>query len=257
MSPETKKLLERARRSEAAPDNEAKDRLRRNVLASIATTAGVAATGSASAAGAGSTAVIAGSTSFTALKIGAVGLVVAAAGVVTVHELSTSEDGAPTTQAAPAISTAAPPDAAARDAIPAAIPEGPSTAPTSVAATDAVATAEPVGVATATAKPSAVRSTVTSSEAAVITPESLDAERAIISSARTKLANGDSAGALAALAEHASAHPRGALSSERRAMTAIAYCNQGSVAQGLRAFPLPADGTDSPLSARVRAACAK
>ena len=252
MSPETKKLLEGARRHEPGPDPSSKDRLRRNVLASIATTAGVAATGSASAAGAGSatSAMVAGSTSFVALKLGAVGLVVVTAGVVAVRSISTTDTADKASMsAAPSVQIASPSDATTSEPehrrVDAAVP--PSTADVVV---------PPAPSARTTAAPSGAKSAVTS-EVAVVTPESLDAERALIGAARSKLASGDNAGALAALGEHAAAHPRGALSSERRALMAIAYCNQGSVAQGLRAFPLPADGSDSPLSARVRAACAK
>lgn len=258
MSPETKKLLERARRHEAAPDAASKERLRRNVLASIATTAGVAATGSASAAGAATTTtVIAGSTSLTALKLGAVGLVVATAGVLTVRGFTSSasapsEDGRATSQdegqrAMDADVAKVPPVVSLPTSDSRPIEER-ALAPTSEAVAPPSA---------ASAKPAPKPSTSVAAEAAPVTAESLDAERALIASARSKLASGDAAGALAALGEHAASHPRGVLASERRALTAIAYCNQGAVSQGLSTFPLPAEGSDSPLSARVRAACVK
>ena len=265
MSPETKKLLDAARRHEAGPDSATKDRVRRNILGSIATTAGVAATGSASAAGAGATtsAVVASSTSFTVLKLGVAGLVVATAGVVTVQRLSTSRDGDTTsiatvsTALAPSVASTSPatPTEPARDVVDA-TPSSNAvdlSAPVDAAAPVVVNAPASSG---RTMAPTGAKS-ASATEAAIVTPASLDAERALIANARGKLASGDSAGALMTLGEHAAAHPRGALSNERRALTAIAYCNQGNVAQGLQTFSLPADAKDSPLSARVRAACVK
>jgi hypothetical protein len=90
-----------------------------------------------------------------------------------------------------------------------------------------------------------------------VSADALAEESALLATARSSLASGDPKAALRALGDHATRFPRGVLSAERRALTAMALCADGRVAEGLATFPLPDEASDTPLSRRVRSACAR
>jgi hypothetical protein len=84
----------------------------------------------------------------------------------------------------------------------------------------------------------------------------LDVELALLRDAHTALRDGDGAGALALLREHARRFPAGALSEERDAARVLALCKVGRVAEArdvasrfLREHPR------SPQASRVARAC--
>ena len=89
------------------------------------------------------------------------------------------------------------------------------------------------------------------------TPDAIRAERALLASAHTALRTGDTAAALAILADHASRFPRGLLVEERAATQVRALCAAGETARAdaaraafLRRWPR------SIHAARVRVTCA-
>ncbi|HEX5656990.1 MAG TPA: hypothetical protein VFX59_07330 [Polyangiales bacterium] len=81
-------------------------------------------------------------------------------------------------------------------------------------------------------------------------------ELALIRAALTSLRDRDSAQALRLLDEHAARYPRGAFSTERRALHVVALCAAGRHEEGSRerAQFLESFG-ESPIAARVRSAC--
>lgn len=81
----------------------------------------------------------------------------------------------------------------------------------------------------------------------------LQAEVQLLALAQRALAAGQTAAALGHLAEHRARFPRGALSQERTAATAVAHCQAGRAARGRALLTRLPD--DSPLSGRARHAC--
>ena len=87
-------------------------------------------------------------------------------------------------------------------------------------------------------------------------PDELESELALLENAQQALKQGDSERALAALNQHASEHPGGALASERAGIRAVALCESGKTAEGKReARRFLSRNPKSPLAVRVRAAC--
>ena len=273
MSHDAKSLLKAARRHGPAPDQEAKARMRSKILSTVAVTAASAASASAAASGSagttgaaasgvkGTAAIGFGATHSTALglvKLGAVGALLIGGGTWVAARKPASSG--PTTHvthpAAPTVDLTAN------------IPPVPVLPPNLAEGRDENSLAIPsASVGSATAKPQSgppalhQASAVTHPLAdpldapARVSEDSLSRERALLADARGALAAGDSNSALRILGEHASQFPAGVLASERRALTAMAYCGQGRLSDGLAMFPLPNDGSDTPLSAKVRAAC--
>jgi hypothetical protein len=81
----------------------------------------------------------------------------------------------------------------------------------------------------------------------------LQAEVALLSLAQRALAAGKPEAALEYLAQHRAQFPKGALSQERRAASAIAHCQAGRLARGRELLEDLPD--DSPLSGRAVDAC--
>jgi hypothetical protein len=87
-------------------------------------------------------------------------------------------------------------------------------------------------------------------------PDEFDSELALLTDAQRALKQGDAERALAALNEHASEHPDGALARERAGIRAVALCESGKTAEGKReARRFLSRNPKSPLAVRVRAAC--
>jgi hypothetical protein len=86
--------------------------------------------------------------------------------------------------------------------------------------------------------------------------DELDSELALLTDAQRALKQGDSEGALAALDQHESEHPDGALARERAGIRAVALCESGKITEGKReARRFLSRNPKSPLAVRVRAAC--
>ena len=272
MSQDAKSLLKAARRHGAAPDEEAKARMRTKILSTVAVTAASAASTSAVSANAGTTGAVSGvkgtaaigfgathSTALGLVKLGAVGALLIGGGTwVAVRKPASS---GPTTHVTyPAAPTVDPT---------ANIPPVPVLPPNLAEGRDENSLAVPsASLDSAAAKPQSGPSTLQQASAVAqpladppidapvrVSEDSLRRERALLADARGALAAGNSNNALRILGEHASQFPAGVLANERRALTAMAYCGQGRLSDGLAMFPLPIEGSDTPLSAKVRAAC--
>ncbi|HWB81151.1 MAG TPA: hypothetical protein VG755_39580 [Nannocystaceae bacterium] len=92
-------------------------------------------------------------------------------------------------------------------------------------------------------------------EAAEPFSSTLAREKVLVERAWSALAAGDPDAALARVAEHAREIPDGVLAPERRAIAVIAHCKRGDANAAARARAWLAAEPDSPLSARVKAAC--
>lgn len=279
MKPETKALLKAARAERGGPTAEARSRMRGKVLAAVGATAvasstaaaGSAVAGTASAARVGGAGVAtAGAASGVSWAIGTGVVVVALGGGYVLREASReapSLDDAARTEAT-AVTSTSENAASVRNAVAA----SPQTASPQTASQEAAGSAghgsEPPAAAAVPAAPrnSSARPAASASEstppshaidAATVSADALAEESALLATARSALASGDPKAALRALGDHATRFPRGVLSSERRALTAMALCADGRAAEGLATFPLPDEASDTPLSRRVRSACAR
>jgi hypothetical protein len=86
--------------------------------------------------------------------------------------------------------------------------------------------------------------------------DEFDSELALLTDAQRALKQGDSERALAALDQHKSEHPDGALARERAGIRAVALCESGRIEEGKReARRFLSRNPKSPLAGRVRAAC--
>jgi len=85
---------------------------------------------------------------------------------------------------------------------------------------------------------------------------SLDQEVRLLGRAQHAMKQGDAKRALQLLEQHAAEHPSGVLSQERAGVRAVALCRAGQLSQGRAAAKrFLAQSPDSPLAARIRAAC--
>jgi hypothetical protein len=277
MKPETKALLKAARAERGGPTPEARSRMRGKVLAAVgatavasSTAAGSAVAGTTGAAGVGGAGVAtAGAASGVSWAIGTGVVVVALGGGYVLREASReapSLDDAARTEATAAVTSSSENAASPRNAV-AASPEAAGSASHGRSTEGAplseppAAAAVPAAPRSSSARPAASASESTppshASDAATVSADALAEESALLATARSSLASGDPKAALRALGDHATRFPRGVLSSERRALTAMALCADGRAAEGLATFPLPDEASDTPLSRRVRSACAR
>jgi hypothetical protein len=276
MKPETKALLKAARAERGGPTPEARSRMRGKVLAAVgatavasSTAAGSAVAGTTGAAGVGGAGVAtAGAASGVSWAIGTGVVVVALGGGYVLREASReapSLDDAARTEAA-GVTSSSENAASPRNAL-APSPEAAGSASHGRSTEGAplseppAAAAVPAAPRSSSARPAASASESTppshASDAATVSADALAEESALLATARSSLASGDPKAALRALGDHATRFPRGVLSSERRALTAMALCADGRAAEGLATFPLPDEASDTPLSRRVRSACAR
>jgi hypothetical protein len=274
MKPETKALLKAARAERGGPTPEARSRMRGKVLAAVgatavasSTAAGSAVAGTAGGAGVGGAGVATGgAASGVSWAIGTGVVVVALGGGYVLREASReapSVGDAARTEATAAVTASS---ENARNAV-APSPEAAGSASHGRSTEGAplseppAAAAVPAAPRSSSARPAASASESTppshASDAATVSADALAEESALLATARSSLASGDPKAALRALGDHATRFPRGVLSSERRALTAMALCADGRAAEGLATFPLPDEASDTPLSRRVRSACAR
>jgi hypothetical protein len=85
--------------------------------------------------------------------------------------------------------------------------------------------------------------------------DDVDAELALLTQAQQALKRGDANGALQALGHHAREHPHGTLTVEREGLRAVASCEAKRADGRALAERFVAANPQSPLVARVRAAC--
>ena len=265
MSRDTKSLLKAARRHGEVPDQAAKARMRSKILSTVAVTAAASAAAPAAAAAATASGIkgkaaigFAASrvTTFGLVKAGAVGaLIVGGSTWVATRQPPHSAPMTQVTLPSPTVDlTANVPPVPVLPSANAERKESPEIARN----VEASATAQPhhngpMQQPSSGAQPASVG--LPQDPPALVTEDSLSRERALLAEARVALAAGDMNGALRSLGAHASQYPSGVLANARRALMAMAYCGQGRIGDGLAMFPLPNDGSDTPLSAKVRAAC--
>lgn len=269
MKPRTKVLLRAARADRSGPSDEARARMRQRVLVGV---------GAAAALGAGSAAAAASTKAPLAGAAASAGLAGAGASAPVAGAVGAGASVAPWLLGAGAVllgvgvfaagraSVPVPPDSTSASAQEWGAAQSTSAVRAEVAPSASAplaAMTKPVASASAasTPEPARVQSSAAPSEAeplaAPVREDTLREEAELLARARRALGAGQTQEALAALAEHAQRHPTGALSTDRRALTAIALCGGGKLAEGRAAFPLPAPEADTPLSKRVRDACAK
>jgi hypothetical protein len=274
MKPETKTLLKAARDDRTGPTAEARSRMRGKVLAAVGATAVASSTAAAGSAVAGTAGVgvtgAAGAAATGASGLGgaawAVGAglaVLAVGGGYLVEARDDASRAAQGEHAAPHAADPVAPQTATVPPIEHGVTGGAKAEPEPTGATvsDAAApelrarSAEPPPPSGTAARPDDASHSIP--EPPAPSADTLAEESALLATARSALASGDSRAALRALGDHATRFPRGVLSAERRALTAMALCADGRVAEGLATFPLPETTLDTPLSKRVRSACAR
>jgi hypothetical protein len=266
MSRDAKSLLKAARRHGEVPDQAAKARMRSKILSTVAVAAAASAAAPTTAAAAtasgikGKAAIGFAASRVTTLglvKAGAVGaLIVGGSTWVATRQPPHSAPMTQVTLPSPTVDLTA--NVPPVPVLPSSANEGRKESPEITRNVEASATAQPhhngpVQQPSAGAQPASVG--LSQDPPAVVTEDSLSRERALLAEARVALAAGDTNGAMRSLGAHASQYPSGVLANERRALMAMAYCGQGRIGDGLAMFPLPNDGSDTPLSAKVRAAC--
>src|SRR5262249_48192912 len=118
-----------------------------------------------------------------------------------------------------------------------------------------VAPAQPSSVPASPTKKDARPRGEEGSEAPAAFSSTLAREKVLVEKAWSALAAGDPDAALARVAEHEREIPDGVLAPERRAIAVIAHCKRGDANAAARARAWLAAQPESPLFARVKAAC--
>ncbi|NUP05660.1 MAG: hypothetical protein HOW73_06325 [Polyangiaceae bacterium] len=263
MSPEAQALLKAARKHPDRPSDEARTRMRRNVMRAVSAGAGaVGATTAGTAAAQTLFAKIAGG----ALVVAALGgVVVGGRALFSSSESSVDPKNAPastststtvvgtsreTSEALGSTSTAANLDPTSDRVVA-------SSALRTTATPSASSVASSPRIATAPSKPA--EANITSDAASAPAVESVDVlkeEAALLASAQSALGKGQAARALELTNEHETRFPKGALSFERRAVHAMALCALGRGTEGRREAQAIVDrAPGTPLAERVSAAC--